>query len=230
MGRVLTLCVGLLTFGSFWHTSTAAADPILITSGTIAVDDGLVTVALASSMRAFTLAAGGDTSGGTFSPGQLCVGDRNCQPGQLLSLALGLGGSDLNGTATVDGQTYPVGLGSETQGDAFVGLAGSWVAPAFTGATTASIMSPFTFAGRFTYPAVPLTDRPPEFLLGHGIATLHLKWTPEFGSWDFERARYEFQAEPAPVPEPATLLLVGSGLAGMAVARRRRRQAGSGGA
>ena len=34
MCRVLTLCVGLLTFGSFWHTSTAAADPIPITSGT----------------------------------------------------------------------------------------------------------------------------------------------------------------------------------------------------
>lgn len=225
MCRALTLCVGLLTFGSFWHTSTAAADPIPITSGTIAVDDGLATVALASSMRAFALAATGDTSGGIFIPGQLCVGDLNCQPGQLLSLALGLGGSDLTGTATIDGQTYPVGLISETQGDAFVGLAGSWVAPAFTGATTTTVMSPFTFAGRFTYPAVPMTERPPEFLLGHGIATLNLKWTPEFGSWDFERARYEFQAEPAPVPEPATLLFVGSGLAGMAVARRRRRKA-----
>ena len=224
MCRVLTLCVGLLTFGSLWHASTAAADPLPITSGTIAVDDGLVTVALASSMRGFTLAARGDTLGGTFSPGQ-CIGDLNCQPGQLLSLALGLGGSDLNGTATIDGQTYLVGIGTETQGDAFVGIAGSWVAPAFTGATTTAVTSPFTFAGRFTYPAVPMTDRPPEFLLGHGIATLNLKWTPEFGSWDFERARYEFQAEPAPVPEPATLLFVGSGLAGMAVARRRRRKA-----
>ena len=105
-----------------------------------------------------------------------------------------------------------------------MGVAGSWVAPAFTGATTTTVMSPFTFAGRFSYPVVT-EGPPPESLRGHGIATLNLKWMTEFGSWDFERARYEFQAEPAPVPEPATLLFVGSGLAGVAVARRRRRKA-----
>lgn len=60
MCRVLTLCVGLLAFGSFWHTSTAAAEPILITSGTIAVDDGLGKPATASyDSKLFSTRSGG---------------------------------------------------------------------------------------------------------------------------------------------------------------------------
>ena len=118
-----------------------------------------------------------------------------------------------------------LGSGDPGSGTASVVLnwvAASGVAPAFTGAATASLAAPFTFTGIFNYPINPPTEPPASLsLLGSGTATVNLAWHTD-GYWIFENARYEFQSASA-VPEPGTLLLIGAGAVTALVQRRRLR-------
>jgi hypothetical protein len=202
-----------------FEPGAAFADPIRIMSGDLIGDQNGAVVTLASTGRGFSLVASGDSTGGVWSPGR-CDGD--CLPGTEQSLTARWSGSDFLGTATVDGRTFDVGIGSEFQAAASVDFEGSWTAPALTDRTTATVVSPFTFDGFFVFPFT--VDQPPELeLVGSGIATLQLSQSPGIGGWEFVSATYRFSDQP-PVPEPASLLLVGVGLGGV-IARRMRRPA-----
>ena len=222
MLRVPTLCAGLLTIVSFWTTSMAGADPIRITAGGLtATGDSLqVSVELRSSPRDLVLTGiyGGRSVEGIFRPGD-CQG--TCQPGETLLLDARASAPSVSGAASIDGTTFPIGFGfGGPGGEASVDFTGSWMAPAFTGASSATVTSPFLFEGFLFYPEE--FQRAADTMFGQGTATLNLLWASESAGWALERARYEFE-DTAPIPEPGTLLLLGSGLAGMVVARRRRR-------
>jgi hypothetical protein len=120
-------------------------------------------------------------------------------------------------------------MGSGDSGTAHVAVdwvAANDVAPAFTGATTASITTPFALQGVFSYPWIPSTEpRPPVTFGGSGTATVNLVWRTESGFeyWVFDNARYVFESA-NPVPEPGTLFLIGTGVVTALVQHRRRRR------
>ena len=158
--------------------------------GQLEGDRSFVTVGLLSSQRRFSLNARGAADDGLWAPG-FC--DGTCLPGQELSLAARFSGSDFGGTASVDGRRYSVGIITINQAAVDVDFAGTWTAPRFTGATDATVVSPFTFEGRFDFPST--VDQPSALdLFGNGIARLRLAWSPQNSGWALESARYQFKA------------------------------------
>ena len=215
---VVSLCLLFASVGP------VAADPVtsvFITSGALVGDRQGAAVTLAGD--GFTLTGVGGTTDGVWGPANSCV---PCEPGAPVSFNAFWSGGDFHGTAQVGGQSYLLGSGDPGSGTASVVLAWaavSGVAPAFTGAATASMAAPFTFTGIFTYPFIPSTELPASVsLLGSGTATVNLAWHTD-GFWIFDNARYEFQSASA-VPEPGTLLLIGAGAVTTLVQRRRQRR------
>jgi hypothetical protein len=140
--------------------------------------------------------------------------------GARLSLSAGASGSDLNGVATLDGQSFVTGLGSETQGAALVNFSASMVVPPLTTAHV-SVSSPFNFFGSLLPPFGGTGSPESIALIGRGTVRVDLaRIAGPFGPvWNYQRAIYRFE-DGAAVPEPATGLLVGSGLAAEMVRRR----------
>jgi PEP-CTERM motif len=207
--------VTFLTFAILGAAAAAEADPIPV-RGQLEGDRSFVTVELRSSQRGFSLNARGAADDGLWAPG-FC--DGTCLPGQELSLDARFSGSDFGGTASVDGHRYNVGLNTINQAAVDVDFAGAWTAPRFTGATHATVVSPFTFEGRFDFPST--VDQPPSLdLFGNGNARLRLAWSTQNSGWALESARYQFTGPPNPVPEPGTVVLLASGLAALAYRRR----------
>lgn len=201
--------------------SPAAAEPIRVLGGMTydAAVDSAPRIELFSTERGFSLSAVPDTP--NFGP--RCVGD--CAPGDLVPITASWSDHTLHGMASLDGATFPLGMGSTVEGSALVAFDGPmWTAPAFTGAMTASVAVPITFSGLIR-PPTPEGQNPLFIpLIGGGLATLALAWNAPSEAWLLSGARYELTADPAPVPEPATLLLAGSGLAAAAWRRRRRQR------
>jgi hypothetical protein len=209
----LLACTTLLLLGS---ASQSQADTIDISAGLLEMDGSQGSLELAGN-RGFTLFSGVDVGDGVFFPYLQCV--HACAPGSTVSLRAHWSGSDLtsfDATATLDGQSYSLGIG-EDQASALVEFAGSVVLPALVG-ESAFVSAPFLFSGFFNPP-----DGPQETLRGRGTATLFIREAESVGvpgQWEYSSARYEFE----PVPEPGTLLLVGGGLAAYAARVRRRRR------
>ena len=195
------------------------ADQILISAGFLQQVGSAGSLEIAGN-RGFTLFCPGcDESEGLFEPGLQCQPfSPNCPPGSTVSLhALWVGSAFVGGTATLDGQSYSVGIDT-FDAAAFVEFTGSVVLPPLVG-DSAFVSAPFLFSGLFHYPdSVPL---PSETLRGRGTATLAL-FRDEFNpdSWALSSARYEFE----PIPEPGTMFLVGGGLAALAARARKRRK------
>lgn len=189
----------------------ASADVIHITSGTVtAVDLDSADFDIASAQHGFTLVGRGDI--GRNDP-FICF---PCEPGSLQSLVSEWTGLDLLGTATVDGESYVLGLGNAGGSTSFTG---TWTAPDYDGSPTASVTAPFQFTGTFSF---PIGDpRPMLSLAGSGLATVDVAWDPSFDAWETQRARFDFASDAA-VPEPATILLLSTGLLGGALRKRRR--------
>jgi opacity protein-like surface antigen len=164
-----------------------AADPIQITGGTLVgdLDGGVIDI---SGERGFTMRAGGATQAGVFDPAH-CA--ELCEPGPL-GIRARWSGSDLGGTVTIDGQSYDIGIGTETSGSAVVEFDGSIRLPSLGQSDeTLTVSAPFTFAGTFAYPATS-TAPPSELLVGKGTATLTFVRNHELGTWSFQSAIYEF--------------------------------------
>jgi hypothetical protein len=209
------IAVAALTIGIAASAGPVYADPIRITQGALVGDSFGARLDAASHDGRFTISGAGDSVGGIYVAYQ-CNFNDECQPGRSLTLDSRWSGSDFQGLARVDGAGYEMSGGNAA--NAFVSFTGFWSAPAFDGRSTTSIRSPFLFEGVFWYP--DSFARHPLMLVGSGIATLGLEWTP-FNRWRVANTRYDFTTTATdPTPEPMSLLLLSSGAA-VLLARRR---------
>ena len=159
----------------------------------------------------------GFTGNGVFGPSQ-CISPE-CGTGSVVDLLARWGGGDLEGIATLKGQTY-TDLGSAS---GFEGMLAEWtgqltIPSGFAGGTLAA---PFLFSGVFSYGSGASGEASQVGLRGSGTTTLSFRPYPDQpGAFLLESARYDFSA--APTPEPSTMMLVGLGAAAIARARSRR--------
>ena len=211
----------LLTLGVSLAGLPATAEPIRVLGGMTYTfpDDPAPRVELFSAERGFSLSSVPDVP--FFGP--RCMGD--CPPGELVNIHASWSDHNLPGTASLDGRTFPIGIGSEDEGFASVFFDGPmWTAPQFTGSLTATVVVPITFTGTIAPPTPEGTVPHLTGLFGSGLATLSLSWNAPTDGWLLSAARYELTDESAPVPEPATLLLTGAGLSAAAWRRRKRQR------
>jgi len=141
-------------------------------------------------------------------------------PGMDIDMSGYWTGLAVNGIATTNGLTLPVGsLDTNDWGD--VRFSASVTAP--MDGNEVSIQAPFEFSGLFN-----LRDQPTP-ITGTGTVTVTLAMfpgdlaTPKY--WDFKSATYAFQAAqvaPTPTPEPGTIFL---GATGLMLAWLRKRHA-----
>ena len=221
MTRMPFLTTAVLTVAIAAVPATATADPIAITSGSLVLTErgGLLHI---EGGRGLVVDARGSGRATIMECGPIAP----CAPGSTVTLDTGWVGSDIGGEATIDGETFPVALGTQTTGALAAIFSGSIVMPGFAGTDLVSATAPFTFFGRLSYPA-PLGTVPPSpvDLTGRGTATVDLQWISASGSWNVSGATYAFQPlDVEPIPEPTTLILVGSGLAALVRRHRVRRR------
>lgn len=209
------IAAALLTFGIVCAPTAVSADPIHINAGALVADDFGARLIASSPDHGFSIDAFGDAAGGIYEPVQRCNLAEECAPGAIVGLEAMWSGGDFPGGATVDGTSY--GLGGFTLASALADFTGTWIAPPFTGDTTARVQAPFTFSGTFFFPDNPGSPRTPLDLTGSGIAKLDLQWG-NVGSWNVRGTRYDFSASNV-TPEPASLLLFASG-AGILLRRK----------
>jgi hypothetical protein len=153
-------------------TSTASADTLAVTGGFADVSGSptspshTATIEL-SGERGFVFSAVESTFGGVYLPAVEChVG---CAPGSPAGLRLVLSGTDLGGTATLNGVTY--GPFGPPNWDAYLEFTGTVILPD-TLSPTAVLTAPFTFSGFFFPGSGETTSR--YDLYGLGTATIFL--------------------------------------------------------
>lgn len=223
VAALLTLAVG---------GSTARADPITvsspitITSGVLSVGSGVQGTARISISgdHGFTFTSTLDRNSRVDV--RACGQWLPCGPGAIMSLVATWSGLDLrNGTATLDGSTYPRVGASNSPNQMWFEVAGTTAAPDFGRARSVSLTAPFTLDGLFRFGES--ATGPTDFLqlAGSGTATVRLRrGTGDLANtWVYQGVRYEFASTPLPTPEPASLVLLGSGLA-FVVGRARWRK------
>jgi PEP-CTERM motif len=198
----------------------AAADPVEITSGYFTA--GTLTTYAQTVMNGsgFGLKAFLEAYVSTLS-----LECTPCAPGTTIDLGGSFLGPQANGSAVVDGVSYP---------EIFLeGMTGTFSSPSFTisGTQSVTVERPFTFSGVVSgYLLDPniygRTD--PAFtksLVGAGTASAAFLFNGDLTPLFFGTAlRYDF-TNLHTTPEPATLFLVGSGAALAGLRRRKRASA-----
>jgi hypothetical protein len=213
-------CAALLLGIVLSLPSSAGADTIAITAGTLVGEPAGARVHLEGS--GLVLDGSGDVTGGRWDLGEFCRGTPDtCGAGATASLFARWADHDFQGTATLRGRSFPLGMQTSTHGSALVEFSGSTQLPVFTGVERITLTAPFAFNGSVLTPIDEATGMyATVFLTGRGTATINMIWnTTAGGAWQFEHALYRFSAAD-PVPEPATMLLVASGIAALALRRR----------
>jgi hypothetical protein len=141
--------------------------------------------------RGFSLTARVTRSGGVATAFDTCLAS-NCAPGALIPLAAGWSGSDLPGTATLDGITY-TDLGSVATATAgTVQFTGSLVAPPLTNRASQTATATFTLRGQFVH-ADPGGLLVTETFTGEGVARVWLASRQGESGWSVERVVYKLK-------------------------------------
>jgi len=120
-----------------------------------------------------------------LEPSAYCGPFNPCQPGASVAFTATWLGSDIPGTARVQGQEYVIqGLDATSM---FLSLTGSFVAPAHVTDTT-SVTVPFAATGLLArgYPLPPLD------LTGRGRVTFTLTWQPAISGWAITFTSFDF--------------------------------------
>ncbi len=217
MSKLLIGLFTLLLFATF-TPSTAYADTIEITSGSLTVPEFFVAAQYSFAGENFSVTGGGGDVGfvGPFcSP---CAGGNFNMNSRFVGTSLG------QGTITFNGTTF---------NNLFIAgslefIAGSIVAPLPTASIT--LTAPFTLRGFIngcTVSHLTCTSSDIVFtteLTGSGVAFVELEFfqSGNFKFYEFKKVTYVFGVEP--VPEPMSLLLLGGGVAALAGARLKRRR------
>lgn len=222
--RILNRNAGraIILSGLVFLPRSAAADPVVITSGQMEVHPLSGSFSLRFEGDGVFLQASGIPYQNTV--GSECI---PCVPGTSVDLGGAFIVPIASGTATIKDVQYP---------DVWVdGTTGTFATASITvgGSATTRISVPFTFSGTVVgFLENPLTrpsDVPPLFtqpIVGSGIASVTFTPTldenPVFFASDL---RYDFGTA-EPVPEPASMVLCGIGAAVLARRRRRSRTHG----
>ena len=141
--------------------------------------------------RGFSLMAGVTRSGGVATAFDTCF-TSNCTPGTLIPLVAGWSGSDLPGTATLEGITY-ADLGSvATATAATVQFTGSLIAPPLTNRASQTATATFTLRGQFVH-AEPGGLLVTKTFTGEGVARVWLASRQGESGWSVERVVYKLK-------------------------------------
>jgi hypothetical protein len=205
-------------------TQTAAADPIVITGGSMLVTGRFEAGSISlGGTRGFSLRANVDPGEGEVSAISRCgmIGDPICVAGSTISIGASLVEDGFpNGIATLDGVTYDDISGIFSPATVLLRLQGTVTLPELQD-------SPVTLTARFTVGEsafiLPSPAAPVEIQGSGGTATLRLVPGVEAGTptpWIVDLIRYDFN-DTAAIPEPSTVLLLAAGLVGAWRSRRR---------
>ena len=161
----------------------ARADDLLITAGHLDIQSLSAAALRLQGDRGFTFA--GSTLTGISSAWETCLSGA-CAPGDRMSLLGSWSGSDVVGTATLDGTTYTkIGSIDNTTASLRVVFSGSFVLPPQNGYAT--VVAPFVFTGEFAHTGAV------ETLVGNGVTTISLSWVTGFPArWRITQILYAF--------------------------------------
>src|SRR3954453_9529163 len=199
----------------FLGAARVSADPVRITSGSLLVtgSSGLAPVSVTGT-QGFSVNGHADPSEGRVDPFNDCD---SCVPGASVSLGGSLSEGAFSGTATLEGQAFPLKLSLDEPNSLLFECEGTTVAPL-------EASGPVTVTGRFALTGTLFRSFGTERVdfTGGGTASLFLNPTP-FGPdfvWHIDRVLYDFE-NTAATPEPATLTLLSIGVLAGAVRHRR---------
>ena len=191
-GVMLTACGSLSTAPSAPSASeaappvavsaAAAADTIKINQGTLAFQSRVPGPVSLRGSHGFRF-DGSIISG--LEPSVICSAFDPCQPGTTVPIALNWNGTDIPGTARLQGQAFPVG--SADSASLSIDLVSSFVAPAHV-TDTVSVTVPFISSGLLAR----VDGSPTLTLSGRGSVTFTLTWQTPIEGWGISHTSFDF--------------------------------------
>ena len=160
----------------------SGADTIKITRGTLALESGRPGTVTLEGSHGFRF-EGRIQSGN--EPSNYCGPVNPCQPGATVQFAATWLGTDIPGSARVQGDEFVIqGLDGTSM---YIDMTGSFIAPARL-TDSASVTVPFAATGVLNrgYPLPPLQ------LTGRGDVTFTLEWQPLIGGWGITFSSFDF--------------------------------------
>jgi hypothetical protein len=185
----------LAVLGVCLSASGVSAEPVTVSSGYLEMR-GSNGPLLIGGNRGFTFDSSVSTADGVFAPAFCNGSPLACVPGATVDLTAIWVGSDLRGTASLNGRLF-TGIGSASGPNQIaVHFSGSLLLPASTGAAT-SVSAPFQFDGTFDH-AAETGSTAHDTLTGSGMAIVSLAPSPVVqGGWSIARITYVFGSLPA---------------------------------